>query len=152
MCIRDSAGSTFLGALAAGHAAMDRRCDLLKADGFAGVLCEVLADAGAPPEAAPLMDALPDACVAACALCRGSGAAASKDAVEARRVLVEAGGVAALERALADVCGREATDPTRFDPPRRRVFGEGPVEEAALARFFVEEDLAARSSWTATPV
>ena len=23
-----------------------------------------------------------------------------------------------------------------FDPPRRRVFGEGPVEEAALARFF----------------
>ena len=130
------AGSTFLGALAASHAALDRRRELLEADGFAGVLCEVLADAGAPSEAAPLEDALPDACVAACALCRGSGAASSKDAVEARRVLVEAGGVAALERALADICGREATDPTRFDPPRRRVFGEGPVEEAALARFF----------------
>ena len=129
------AGATFLGALAASFSTMDRRRDLLKTE-FAGVLCEVLADAGAPSEAAPLMDALPDACVAACVLCRGSGAAASKDAVEARRVLVEAGGVAALERALADVCGRDATDPTRFDPPRRRVFGDGPVDEDELARFF----------------
>ena len=129
------AGATFLGALAAGFSTMDRRRDLLKTE-FAEVLCEVLADAGAPPEAAPLMDALPDACVAVCTLCRGSGAAASKDAVEARRVLREAGGIKALERALADVCGREATDPTRFDPPRRRVFGEGPVDEDELARFF----------------
>ena len=130
------AGATFLGALAAGHAAIDKRRDLLAADGFATTLCEVLATAGAPPEAAPLEDALPDACVAACVLCRGSGAAASKDAAEARRIMVEAGCVKALERALADVCGRDATDPTRFDPPRRRVFGDGPVEEHELARFF----------------
>ena len=127
------AGATFLGALAASFSTMDRRRDLLKTE-FAGVLCEVLADAGAPSEAAPLMDALPDACVAACILCRGS--ASSKDAAEARRIMVEAGCVKALERALADVCGRDATDPTRFDPPRRRVFGEGPVEENELARFF----------------
>ena len=73
---RSRAGSTFSGPARAtrrwiGRDFPDRICRL----------CEVLATAGAPP-GPPLTDA-PDACVAACALCRGSGAAPTDS--EARR-------------------------------------------------------------------
>ena len=197
--LRGSAGSTFLGALAA--AATRRWIDGRASCGggrLALVCCArfkggragrgarrrwARPGAGGRVPFNDWMDALPDArAVAACRFMErcGSGAASSKDAVEARRVpLVERPYATALARgarerasltpataAPALLGGRRARVAwcrasaaarrrTRRASTRRGAacFGGRSRRGGRRSRaFLVEEDLAARSSWTATPV